>query len=409
MGSRPAKDGVDFARAMSSFGVNRNIQEFVRYSFQMRNGLSYFAVPLGRFQPQINPQVDRLADIDSWLLSFNRAAQSDTAPASLRRAQRRLETTILNLTQKRATLLDVLIALGEAEAAVDRSLRSPHTEKFPRPLPLLSVEWATACNDASPEFSLALALAGRNLRQRLVWVRQAPEEPYPRWAETEDRLTTWQQGGLERNLITLLRREEIETQKQEKRKKDENDHDSASEQSDGAKTNSASKQPQFPVAPLDAVVAWIDGKVDKQRVEAIARGLSLVKLSNFSTQLNHLDDPKAFIPRAYAVLKLVQQRSLYKIADNQVSDKSDLENNLLPRVPELLRKLASGDSEAAIKLALKRLRASGLNPIQNVAPEPEDRTRRIAAALAFPISAKDTAQLYKLIRKIDPKEDKHEF
>lgn len=406
VGSRPARDGVDFARAMSSFGVSRNIQGFVRYSFQMRNGLSYFAVPVGRFQPETDPQVDRLADIDSWLLSFNRAAQSDTAPASLRQAQRRLETAILNLTQKRAKLLDVLIALGEAEAAVDRSLRS-QSEKFPRPLPLLPMEWAMKCDDDSPEFALALALAGRNLRQRLVWVRQEPGEPYPHWAEKEDRIATWQQGGLERNLITLLRREEVEIQKQEKGRKDETDRDSASEKLDRSNTKSASKQPQFPAAPLYAVVAWIDGNVEEQRVEAIARGLSLVKLSNFSIQLNHSDDLKAFMPRAYAVLKLVQQRSLNKDAVNEALGKYVLENNLkLPRVPELLRKLAAGDSEAAIKLALKRLRASGLNPIQNVAPEPEDRTRRISAALAFPISAEDTAQMYKLIRKIDPKENK---
>ena len=125
--------------------------------------------------------------------------------------------------------------------------------------------------------------------------------------------------------------------------------------------------------------------------------------SNFSTQLDRSDDPKAFIPRAYAVLKLVQQRFLNKNAVNQALDKYVLENDLkLPRVPELLRKLASGDSEAAITLALKRLRASGLKPIQNVTREPEDRTRRIAAALAFPISPRDTARLYKLIRQIDP-------
>ena len=43
---RPARNGVDFARAVASLGVDRGIAAFQRYGFQVRNGLAYFATPL---------------------------------------------------------------------------------------------------------------------------------------------------------------------------------------------------------------------------------------------------------------------------------------------------------------------------------------------------------------------------
>ena len=90
VGSRTARNGIDFARALAALGTDRGIAEFQRYAFQQRNGLSYFAVPLGRFKVQPQPQVNLLETIDEWLDSFRRAAfvrqcavrcRASTAPA----------------------------------------------------------------------------------------------------------------------------------------------------------------------------------------------------------------------------------------------------------------------------------------------------------------------------------------
>src|SRR5690606_19165190 len=45
---RAARNGLDFARAVSTLGVDRGISEFQRFGFQVRNGLAYFATPLSR-------------------------------------------------------------------------------------------------------------------------------------------------------------------------------------------------------------------------------------------------------------------------------------------------------------------------------------------------------------------------
>lgn len=390
VGSRAAKDGVDFARAISTLGVNRGIGEFVRYSFQVRNGLSYFAIPLGRFQPKLNPQVNRLAELDRWLERFKRAAADTKAPASVKRAQRRLETTIIALSQERGELLtqgELLVALGEVEAALDRSLRFTKEQHLPS-IPRLREDWLRAFDDEAVEFRLALALAGRNLRQRLVRVRGN------NWADNEDSITTWQAGSLVKNLLALVRREEIESERQEKQQ----ERESAVIQ---PAANSLERAvPTFPLAQLDDIVCWIEGCVDDERIEAIARGLCLVDLPK---QFPQSARPELPIPAAYALAAIVHRRTLNSHALQQIFGQFILsQNTTLPRVPALLTKLATGDCVAATALAAQRLHASGLLPaIQGGIYEPPQRTQRIAAALAFPISDLNTARLLKQIRKIE--------
>ncbi|MBD2057794.1 type I-U CRISPR-associated protein Csx17 [Oculatella sp. FACHB-28] len=388
VGNRTARYGVDFYRAVSNLGRDRGIDEFVRYSFQVRNGLSYFAIPLDRFRPKPNPQVDWLTEIDPWLESFRRAAQDTNAPASIRRAQRRLETVIIQLSREKAALLDVLVALGESEAALDHSLKFAQ-EKFLRPLPLLKPSWVNACADqnSSSEFRLGLALASNNLRQRLVRARPTANRRFWEWADNEDGTTTWETGDLKSNLVKLLKREEIEVQRRERE--------------DG----SLSKQPNLykPFTALDDVVRWINTSVDDQLVEAIARGLSLVDLSQF---FKLPEQPKLPVPVAYSLTVIAHRRQLKREACQKVFGRYILSQDLtLPRVPALIAKLSAGDCYTATQLAIRRLYASGLSPaLTEGVYEPQDRTLRIASALAFPISDLDLAQLLKQIRKDDPKE-----
>ena len=354
VGARAAKDGVDFARAISSLGVERGLAEFVRYSFQVRNGLSYFAIPLGRFQPKFNPLVDRLAELDNWLLRFRRAQANANAPASVKRAARHLETTIVELTQGKANLLDVLMALGAVEKALSRSRGFTIDQKL-RPLKLLPADWLTDCDDGTVEFRLAHALAGRGLRQRLVYVRGND------WLENDDGITTWQEGSLVRNLVLLLQREEIEQEQ----------------------PGIEPKPPSSPFASLTDIARWIEEGTDDERLEAIARGLSLVRLSG---QYSIPEGFKWRTPAAYNLLALVHRR----VINEEVT---------LPRVPELLPRLLAGNCLTATSLASRRLYSSGLRPAVQGMYEPPARTLRIAAALAFPISKGSTASLLKQVQR----------
>lgn len=403
VGTRTAADGVDFARAISNFGVRRGLHEFVRYSFQERNGLSYFAVPLGRFQPHQNPQANLLSDIDSWLLRLKNAARSDSAPASLKRAHRRLEATIIrmvqrsNMGQSSGDLLEVLIALGQVEASLDLSLRNQDI-KQPGPVPnKLDWQWIKACDDGSAEFRLALALAGQHLRERLVWVRS--DNGYPQWQKNDDGKTIWQQGSLVQNLIALLQRQEIEWLKQQK-----------SAPSQEQKQAEAAKSFHPPTAFLEDVALWIAGGVDDQRLEAIARGLSLVKSAGwrFKHSIATAHQP---VPAAYALVKLVHYRHLTqpqlgevfpKVLKSEHAPQVKLPNRPLPHVPGMLTRLATGQLEEATKLAVRRLRVSGYAPaLTGGLSEPGDRPLRIAAALAFPLSDWDMAQLLKQVCRYD--------
>ncbi|AFY66363.1 type I-U CRISPR-associated protein Csx17 [Geitlerinema sp. PCC 7407] len=424
LGDRAARYGIDFYRAISTLGRDRNIEEFVRYGFQLRNGLSYFAVPLDRFRPQSEPQQDYLSDIDPWLDQFRRAAQDKDAPASVLRANQRLEEAIIDWSRQKATLLDVLIALGEAEADLGRSLKFT-TSRFVSPVPLLPRRWLTACWENSSEFRLGLALASNRLRQRLGRARPQERSRFWVWTPNDDGVTTWQAGDLESNLIRLVKREEVEAQAKQKAEKGQK------ADSDGLKTPKSGQNPEEPEfqpagqedappgdpktsqpgsypAPLVDVVRWIQGEVNAERLEAIARGLSLVDLA--LTRPSSLGWPQ-WVPPAYALVAIAHQRRLLL---EKIPESPDLQDQgsqpsiktvSLPRVPNLLNRLAMGDCYGATTLAIRRLRASGCPPAMGQGiNESGDRTRRIAAALAFPLSDSDVSRLIWQVRPL-PKED----
>ena len=382
--SRTARDAVDFALALSQQGTRRGITEFVRYGFQERNGLSYLAVPLGRFKPRINPQADLLGEIDRYRENLRRVAQSKNCPSSIRQVYRQLDKTIIEFASGKRGLLDVLIALGAIEKVLSKSRSSLWDENFSRyniqPLFLLSAKWVSECDDRSAEFRLALSLSSRKhttsrqhitsrqLRQRLVYVRLGKWLPL----EQEDRVTTWQQGSLRKNLVRWLQRESIEEDRQLK-------------DSEAKEENIKEKNQFIYFANLSDINQWILGDIDEERVEAIARGLALTKIDWKCTQkINQTNISKFdFIPISYGILKLVHHR---KIESRELTLKKE------PSLPPLL---TAGDSFRATQLAIRRLKISGLPPlIANPIDEPQ--IERIAAALAFPINS---VSIDRLIRK----------
>jgi CRISPR-associated protein Csx17 len=416
VGTRAAIDGVDFAQSIASFGVRRGLDQFVRYGFQERNGLSYFAVPLGRFQPHHSQYSALLSDIDGWLLRLKGEAQKDTAPASLRRSHRQLQSSIVKLAQQSSSiaqssdLLEVLVALGQVDAALDLSLRSAE-QKFPPPAPFLRQgwKWVHACKDNSPEFRLALALAGQDLRERLVWVRRN-ERGYPRWLKNDDGRTIWQRGALTQNLMALLKRQEVEALQQQR-------SDSATGGARDDDRDAAPPKPfAYPVAPLEDVALWIAGALDDDRITEIARGLSLINLKGYTTDY-HASQATHPVPAAYALVKLVHDRHLTKSRLSPAISKIFKDRNgsaidialpdqPLPLTSGLLNQLATGNLHRATAMAAQRLHASGYSPaLREGIYEPADRVPRIAAALAFPLSPFDTARLLKQVCRMSTQVD----
>lgn len=422
---RTAQNGVDFARAISTLGVTRGLSEFVRYSFQERNGLSYFAIPLGRYPLPKYPRRDPLRELDDWLSGFSRVAQGSDAPASVRRAHQQLETAIIDLSRGKVTLLGVLIALGDIDKALDRSLQFT-LEKRISPIPVLrSSRWLRECYDDSPEFRLALSLAvggvpalpektqasGADtayqlggLRPRLVKVRGIQRAF---WQQEEDNITIWQEGALEKNLISLRRRVEIETERQEKQAEtaiESLDLDELEEESNSSVAPIS--HPPLPwLASLRDITEWIrtSEPMRDRRIEAIARGLALVCPSRRTVTTQHSTYADSV---DYALVKLVQHRVLKAATVNAVFQYQVLNDDLtMPRVPNLIPRLAAGDIGTAIATAIRRLRASGVQPAVPQTSDGGDSAispQRLAAALAFPISDRDVDHLLQRISRLDP-------
>ncbi len=353
-GSRPAATGVDFARAVTGLGVDRGLAGFVRYGFLVRNGLSYLATPLGRWQVPDRPgkHVELLAPLDTWLARFRRAATGSHAPASHGRALRRLESALLGLchADDPPAVQAVLIALGEAEAALARS-RGDAAQQGLGPVPPLPELWLDRAIDGSSELRLAAALASDGLRERLVPVRSG------RWLPPKqtDGRTVWGECDLVRNLVACRQRADLER----------------------AQGRAATAQPRW-FAALGDLAAFIDGATDDRRIEALARGLALV---DWPRVTRHQDptprEPSP--PAAFAAVAL----ALGWCPEGQV----------LQDTPGLLTRAAAGDLPGAVTLALRRLQGHGL-PTRSMLfhaghigfADAPARSARVAAALAFPLS-----------------------
>ena len=351
VGRRTATTGVDFARAIAGLGVSRGLSAFERYGFHVRNGLAYQAVPLGTWPVRRNPRADLLAPLDRWLDRFRRATASDSAPASLRRARRGIDDAVLSLcgTSPPTAASRVLVELGRAERQMVRSLKFC-IDSFLPPVPWLPPAWLHAARDDSREFRLASALASAGLRARATPL----EAGRARWNAIPDASVGWIDGDLVRSLQGwLLRRELSEVV--------------------------AGSPPRLGVSCAD-LAWWLEHPESDRAVEELALGLALVDLHSVSAR-----DPSAsaWLPPTFALMHLC------------VADRT-LDGATLPRTPGLLQRACSGDADGATRLALRRLKGAGVRlrmhdrprtqrPWSSL-PHPSGQTRRLAAALAFPLS-----------------------
>ena len=355
VGRRAARTGVDFARAIASLGVDRGIYAFQRYGFHVRNGLAYFAVPLGLWTVEERRRVDLLAKIDMWLEQARRASNDKLAPASLVRAVARLDDAVMQLCRDDTarSVCDVLIALGEIDGVAGRSPSA--RELLRRPVPVLDADWMEAAAHDAPEFRLAAALAATGLRHHIapVAIEGRGERRWAEWRST-DRDLVWGPSDLIVNLGRVLRR------------RDRIDEPPA-------ETGSTR---------FDDLGRFIRGEVDDERIDALARGLALVDLR--PTHRRRQGAP-ASVPAAYALL-----RAAFALRSGDFDETPpDAPARHRVRTPGLLEKALAGDLFGATQLAQRRLHSAGGRPRCGPQFMPPALAVRVAAALAFPLSIDD--------------------
>jgi CRISPR-associated protein Csx17 len=395
---RPARHGVDFARAIVGLGVDRGLTAFHRYGFHVRNGkINHFAIPLGRFIVRRNARADLICEVDAWLDTLRNIAgpSADGVPASVTRALRDVEEAILSLCQENSAtrLQGVLIAFGRAEKALARShswaagldARSPRT-RIP-PLYGLSRRWLREADDGSVEFRLATALASitgsyKNREgQPLILPLRCHLEPVTfntrrgtfEWDENPSNHVVWHEGDFVDLLNAIMTRRLLCAAQS-----------GLSELPDHA---------EYP-APLGDVVAFLDHQTDDARLADLLWGLCLVDWSSPGRQEESLpvtwrDPCHTATPSAlFSLLRLLFARP---------SERGSLAP--IPLVPAAHRWAAAGNGLAASRLAAQRLRASDLAPALGSVDIHGEAARRAAAAILFPLSQRDLERLADLILK----------
>lgn len=354
---RTAQSGLDFARAISQLGVDRGLRGFARFGFHQRNGLAYFATPLGRYDAVEVPSARLIDEVDSWFQRLRRAARGERVPLRVARAARSLENALFAVTRS-FEASEALLALGDAEGALGESLAFSKKAGLQPIDQRLSEGWSSLVGE-SVEARLGVCL-GQRLGFRRRSLPLDPSKPW-QWGRGDDPGFVFSERPLVDNLHELLLRDDIEAQQQVKGSPDD-------------KLNIRS------FCFLSDIARFIDGDVDDVAIARWARAASLLTTP---PRFSDNDDPTG-IPATFSVLRLVHSGAL--------SDKTTLR-----RTSAMLARACAGDSIGATVVAIQRLSAVGRAFPAPALVESSQRTRRIAAALAFPLTTRQRRRLEFLV------------
>ena len=362
---RAARNGVDFARAVCTLGVDRGLREFVRYAFLERNGQAYLAVPVGRYPVSRRPEVSLIDHLDSWLETLRGRAAGDRAPASVRRALQVIEEAILALCrQGRSRLLAVLIATAQCERALAKSIKWSR-ESVLKPCPRLPITWLTETEEDSAEYRLAAGVASLQapiLRSHLEPI-PALAGANPSFEELPSNQVAWCEGRLPRSLNAIMQRRLLAATRE------------------GTHLGLPARR----TVSLQDVAAFIDGQVDDTRLEDLIWALSLLDWSD-EVPRSTPSQRDGYAPDAsFALLKLC-------FAGAPVLGVK------IPVHAEIHRRAMGGDGLRATESAIRRLRGSGLVPaLRSGIPMSAQAAERTAAALLFPLSSGSLVELTKML------------
>lgn len=377
LGKKPARDALDFVRAVQRLGGYRGIESFQRFGLLMRSGKAYLATPLSRVEVSDQPQSRWLDDLDRnhWLDRFRQFARGDNVANRFLTLRKRLEDRLFALSGRepsKAEAQSLLILLGQIQSALSNSSKAH--DAVP-PIPRLSEQWVATADDRTPAFRIAKALAGlRGVGEKPLPLRAQlfpVQRRYNQWmrpdADEKVRIYTGQKGRLVDTLRALLERRLWLAEKLEM-------HDKPLDSVAGA--------------TLEDINAFLRGDAMDERIATLLPGLSLCEIPR---DIERGSGPGA-VPAAFALLKLnlTPDRTLRSLGLLP-------ENYRLPVPAGLLAQLAAGNhGNRAVQAAWRRLRASGLAPIVSLDALPSEDSlspERASAALLIPLRYGATANL----------------
>ncbi len=379
VGKRKAENGLDFARAVVSLGVDRGIDSFQRIGIVSgdRFGKMSFAVNLGYFPVNYHQDIRLLDEIDDWLNRWRSFAGSKGIAARYRTVLRNMEDAIFRYAQfgRKQDLTSVLINLGIAE----QSLRYLLDQEVCTPL-TLSYRWINAADDGTVEFRLAAALAsvGEIINNEGITVVGSIREFFEPVQRTSDRRKfEWNneikmQGvSFTERLLYAMKRRIIK-----------------SEQYNCAWWPLAGKYN----LGLSDVNCYLNGQVDINRVEKLFASLMLIDWSKYDGE-PVFQTEEVVIDPAYAVLRLVFWPGTLLINNNSYQIAKEI---------SLINYLSTGELSRALAKSIRRLRSSNLNV--KIKPElinnyvcDQQKAQRLGASMLIPLSSKELPLLYNFV------------
>lgn len=388
-----ASDGWSMLRAVTSLGVRRGIDGFVRYGYQQRRGLAIFAVPLGRFRvpDRCSPALACLDDLESWLPRLHRFSAARAAPARLVQVERRLADALFAVAQhpdEAQRWQTVLIALSAVEA-----VQKQGTGFAAGPVPPLRPDWFAAADDRSHELRLALALALQKAGysgEYASWWNTTRRHWLPLERSRPDRFA---RSGTGRQARLQVGPEVVMAGRR-------GSHDAIALVGRRLAEGSHSDTGRVPLiaawraaASGEALAALTAGEVDLDRTLALARALMAIDTRAWARQPALLETPKGsrYPDDGWMVVRLaLLPWPLVGAQGGEIDIGTD---------PAVFRRLAAGDAATAVGLARRRLAAAGVRTAVRAATVPPYTAQLWAAALAFPISPRTAGDF---LRRLDP-------
>ncbi len=381
---RVAREPLDIARAAKRLGTARGIVAFQRYGYIKRNGRSNLAVPLGRFavtdeKPSFLACLD---DLDLWLARLRKATRKEKAPGELVGAERCLSDALFAVTEaphKEECWQQVLLYLGELEKIMVRSGVATAV-----PIPKLRPEWVFASNDDTPEFRLALALAltlqdsSPRFSVRHHWLPldetssrtfATTGSPTELMITNSTRVVMHGRSGLD-DAIALVQRCLVDASQGDRRY---------------WPLIAGSSDTAASAADLTNLLA---GNIDMDRTLSLACALMALDRKKLTKQYIPKKPPmlEDWPDDAWLAVRLCLLP--WKLV-TRTGFELDVGTD-----PALVRLLAAGNAASAVTIALRRLRAAGVQCTLRTGTTTAHTARLWAAALAFPIARATAGQLF---------------
>ena len=284
---KQAKTGVEFARAIASFGTERGIPEFQRYCILKRKGDMYLTISAGRVQVADEPTIHLISDIDEWYNHVINLSKKKNVTASLKHLVRNMDTAIIKFckSRKKLHMQEFLILIGNMERYI-----SDHDNGM-KPLQSLSKDWLVECYDGTAEFRLAASVASIKSVNSIGSIRENLEnvelDKYNKWVQKKDSTScVWREyDDLLRNMSHVLLRRGID-----------------------AKIKSADTIPINSTVParISDIAEFLEGNLDMKKIGDLIPGLSLVDTSSSEYPWKNIrEETMVPLPEAYIIMKMI--------------------------------------------------------------------------------------------------------